>query len=170
MWRIAVTQYGANGAPLVSLSGWLPTPRNIIVDALRLAAVGPNDVVFDLGCGDGRVVALAAQRFGARAVGFEIDPTLLFRARRRVNWLGVTHLASLRRRSFLQVPDLFQASVVYLFLPQTTVNRLKQVLLRNCRAGTRIVSVDSWLYGWPTQKELLVRAPRMSWRVGLWHV
>jgi protein-L-isoaspartate O-methyltransferase len=165
-----VIQYARNGVPAMSISGWQPTPPNIIADALRLAAVGPNDLVFDLGCGDGRVVALAAKRFGASAVGFEIDPVLLQRAHRRINRLGVAHLAQLRRRSILRIPELHQASVVYLFLPQAAVNRLRPVLLRDCRAGTRVVSVDSWIYGWPTQKELLVWTPRCSWRVGLWYV
>lgn len=162
--------YDENGVPPMSLSGWVPTPNNIIVDALRLAAVGPRDFVFDLGCGDGRVVALAARRFGARAVGFDIDPALLQMARRRISQLGVAHLAKLRRRNMLRIPELCQASVVYLFLPQPTLNQIRWILLRDCRAGTRVVSVDSWLYGWPTEKELLVRGPRYSWRVGLWYV
>lgn len=165
-----MTPYAANGAATPSLSGWLPTPPNIIVDALRLAAVSPYDLVFDLGCGDGRVVTLAARRFGARAVGFDINPALLRRARRRINRLGVSHLAQVRRRSMLRIPELYEASVIYLFLPQMAVNRVQRVLLRDCRSGTRVVSVDSWIYGWSTEKELLVRAPRATWRVGLWYV
>jgi SAM-dependent methyltransferase len=154
----------------LKVSGWQPTPPKIVFEALRLAEVSPDDIVYDLGCGDGRVIVMAAKLFGARAVGFEIDPALVARARTRIARSGVGHLVHTRRQNMLSIHDLYRATVVFLFLPQPVVSRLRPVILRRCRSGVRVVSVSSWIKNWPPEKELLVRGRYLIWRVGLWCV
>lgn len=162
-------RFGANWRAK-RISGWLPAPLKIISDALRLADVGTDDVVYDLGCGDGRVITRAAKLFGAEAVGVDIDPRRVRQSRWRIQKCCVSHLAEVRRQDLVEVPDLARATVVYLYLPQHAVNRLVSILWNRCRRGTRIVSVSSWLYGWRTEKELTVRLNGIKWYIGLWIV
>ena len=151
-------------------SSWEPTPRKVILDALTLAELGPSDLLYDLGCGDGRVVSIAARVFGARAIGFEINPRLVRRARRRVNGLGLSERAQIRTQSMVHIPDLYAATVVYLYLPQSAVNQVMPVILRRCRKGTRLVAVSEWPLNWsPTRKiELSIRGTPWKWPVGVW--
>src|SRR5437773_3899825 len=99
------------------ISSWAPTPRRVVIEALRLAEVQSNDLVYDLGCGDGRVVVITARLFGARAIGFEIDPKRLTQTQARIARFGVGDLVQIRRQSMLAIPDLYRATVVYLYLP-----------------------------------------------------
>lgn len=114
------------------MSQWSPTPLRIAVRALKLAKVGPNDTVFDLGCGDGRVVVEAARRFGAKAVGFDIDLRQLRNARAKVRSAHLDRMVEVRRQSMLAIPDLYKATVIYLYLPQRAVSRVIPVLARWC--------------------------------------
>ncbi len=123
----------SRGAP------WVPTPRSIVHRMLSLAQVRPGEAVYDLGCGDGRVLVMAARRFRARAVGIEIDLS-------RFLWcLAVITALGLRRRVRLIRGDLFrqelrEADVVVTYLLQETNDRLQAKLLREMRPGARVVS------------------------------
>jgi SAM-dependent methyltransferase len=152
------------------LSGWTPTPLRVITDALNLAQVADDDLLYDLGCGDGRVLVRAAKMFGAAAVGFDIRPRRIQQARSRALRFGVGDLVEVRRKNMLCIPDMHLATVVYLYLPQRAVNQLKPILLQRCRKGTRIVSVSTWLRNWKPQKELTTRVNGQKWPIGLWIV
>jgi SAM-dependent methyltransferase len=152
------------------ISWWSPTPQTVVMEALRLADLVPQDVLFDLGCGDGRVIVNAARLFGSRAVGFDIDRARVREARKRIRKAGVGDLVQVRAESILAIPDLFKATVVYVYLTQGALNRVIPILRRRCRPGTRIVSVDTWNRRWRPEKELFVRRLRYRWRVGLWYV
>lgn len=123
----------SRGAP------WVPTPRSVVRRMLSLAQVRPGEVVYDLGCGDGRVLVSAARRFGAKAVGIEIDLS-------RFLWsLAVITVFGLWRRVRLVRGDLFrqdlrEADVVVTYLLQDTNDRLQAKLLREMRSGARVVS------------------------------
>lgn len=153
-----------------SVSVWAPTPLPIVSAAFKLANVNENDVVYDLGCGDGRVVVRAAKLFGARAVGFDIDPKRIRQTRARIFERRVGHLAEARRRDLLSISDLRSATVVYLNLPQGAMNRLKPRLKKRCQPGTRILSVGAWFNKWQTKKELMWRAKNWKWYIGLWQL
>jgi SAM-dependent methyltransferase len=153
-----------------SISGWEPTPRWLVTEALKLAEVQPHDLLYDLGCGDGRVVVHAAKWFGARAVGFEINNKLLNVAKERIVRSGLANRARARRQSMLAIPSLHLATVVFLYLPQAAVNRIRPILLGRCSQGARIVSVASVLHNWDPYKELVVRGPRLTWNIGVWYV
>jgi SAM-dependent methyltransferase len=158
----------ARGFSAKIISVWEPTPLYVVTEALRLAELTPADHLFDLGCGDGRVVVRAAKLFQARATGFDIDPTRIREARDRAQRLGVSHLVSIRRQDLLAIPDLHRATVVYLFLPPRAIIRLRPLLRRNCRAGTRVVSVWYWIPNWIPRKTLILRYNGGPWRIGLW--
>ncbi len=123
----------SRGAP------WVPTPRSVVRRMLSLAQVRPGEVVYDLGCGNGRVLVSAARRFGAKAVGIEIDLS-------RFLWsLAVITVFGLWRRVRLVRGDLFrqdlrEADVVVTYLLQDTNDRLQAKLLREMRSGARVVS------------------------------
>jgi predicted RNA methylase len=161
------------------LSGWSPTPMSVVNEALRLAGVSSKDLLFDLGCGDGRVVVRAAKLTGARAIGIDIDPKLLEHTRSRVAKAGVDGRVRVRQQDLLAIPDLQRASVVFMYLPAGTVNRLKPVLRRTCGTGTRIISVSYQHRGsvtgarfrsWRADKDLYLWVRRQKWNVGLWTV
>jgi SAM-dependent methyltransferase len=106
---------------------------------LRLARVKRSDVVYDLGCGDGRIVIAAAKLFGARAVGIDIDPALIRRAKANAKIAGVEHLVRFEQANFFD-SNLREASVVTLFLLTEINLRLRPKLLRELEPGARIVS------------------------------
>lgn len=118
---------------------WVPTPMKKVHAMLDLAEVGPEDVVYDLGCGDGRLVITAARRYGAKAVGVEIDPLRVAWCRLMVGLWGVRDRVTILRGDFFDL-DLSAATVVACFLRQRTNNKLEEKLLRELRPGTRVVS------------------------------
>lgn len=120
-------------------AGWEPTSRKKVRMMLEMSGAGPSDVVYDLGCGDGRILVEAAKTFHARAVGVEADPIRALYCRITVS---VRHLGGQARviwANFFHV-DLTDATVVTLFLSQGTNRRLKPKLLSELRPGARVVS------------------------------
>jgi SAM-dependent methyltransferase len=119
---------------------YVPTPQDVVEAMLVLARVGKDDVVYDLGCGDGRIVVTAAERYGARAVGYDIDPERVREARQNVAAHHVEPLVSIEQRDIFTL-DLSTASVVALYLlPELNVKLLPQ--LERMKPGSRIVSHD----------------------------
>src|SRR5262245_57578585 len=115
------------------------TPQPVVTAMLALARVGPDDTVYDLGSGDGRIVILAAQRFGARGVGIEIDPMLVERSRQTAREAAVDDRATFIEGDFFTA-DISRATVVTLFLSDFVNARLEAKLKQELRPGTRIVS------------------------------
>ncbi len=134
---------------------YVPTPQMVVDRMLELARIQPDDVLYDLGCGDGRIVVTAARRYGIRAVGFDIDPRRVKESLENVRAQGVEHLVSIRQQDIFTV-DLSQASVVTLYLlPQLNVRLMPQ--LARMRPGSRILSHDFDMEGAkPTHIERLM--------------
>jgi SAM-dependent methyltransferase len=124
-----------------------PTPMEIVERMLALAAVKPDDLLYDLGSGDGRVVIAAAKKFGARAVGFEIDPGLVKLARENAQREGVDHLVEFREQDFLTA-DLSDASVVTIYLSYDGNIAVRPQLLRQLKPGARVVSYTFDMGDW----------------------
>lgn len=119
---------------------FVPTPGAVVERMLELAEIRPGDVVYDLGCGDGRIVVEAAKRYGVRAEGFDIDPDRVREARENVRTNGVGHLVTIHQADIFTL-DLRPANVVMLYLlPQLNVRLMPQ--LRELRPGSRILSHD----------------------------
>jgi SAM-dependent methyltransferase len=130
--------------------------RHVIADAmLALARTGPGDVVFDLGSGDGRIVILAAQKYGAAGVGIEIDPQLV-QISRQVAREGAVADRVMFVEADLFAADISRATVVTLYLNRATNLRLEQKLKLELRPGTRIVSHQFPIGTWQPDKTVVV--------------
>jgi hypothetical protein len=120
---------------------WVPTSMSTVRKMLEMAAVRPGDVVYDLGCGDGRLVITAALRHGARGVGIEIDPIRWLWCQVLITVLFLRHRVRIVRGSFHD-QDLSEANVVTCYLLQRTNEQLEGKLREELRPGTRVVSHD----------------------------
>ncbi len=133
------------------------TPHEVVAEMLALAEVDKEDVVYDLGSGDGRIPIAAATEAGARGVGVELRPELVKRSRKAAEEAGVADRVRFLKKDFFEV-DISEATVVMLYLfPRTTV-RLRPKLLEELEPGTRIVAYNYGIEGWPRDKEQPVEA------------
>jgi precorrin-6B methylase 2 len=144
---------------------FVPT-SNAVMDAMfRLAQVTRDDVVYDLGSGDGRIVIAAARRLGARGVGVEIDPALVRKAEQNARKAGVADKVRFVQAD-LFAADLSEATVVMLYLSPTTNLRVRAKLQRELRAGARVVSNRFDMGDWKPEANVKVG----SQRVYLWTI
>ena len=130
---------------------YVPAPPEITEAMLKLAGVGSSDVVYDLGSGDGRIVIMAAKKFGATAVGVEIDTDLVHESRETARRAGVADKVSILEQDLFQT-DIRRASVVTMYLLPKTLDRLKPKLIAELKPGSRIVSFSFPMSNWPPTK------------------
>lgn len=125
---------------------WVPTPDEVVERMLRMAEVTSNDLVYDLGAGDGKIAIMAAAKFGARAVGIEFNPDMAAYAQRNAERAGMKGRADIRRGDIFQT-DFRNATVVTLFLLPSLNLKLRPTILQ-MTPGTRVVShafdMDDW--------------------------
>ena len=158
--RIALAlflSFGAGAqAPQTPDVHFVPTPAAVVDAMLKVANVTASDVVYDLGSGDGRIVIAAAQKFGARGVGIELDPRLVDQANKNARKAGVAD-----KVTFLSVDlfraDISQATVVTLYLLPSINLRLQPKLMRELKPGARVVSHRFDMGGWKPEQEVTVR-------------
>ena len=131
---------------------YVPTPQAVVDAMLRMAAVSGNDVVYDLGCGDGRIPITAAQRFGARGIGIDIDPVRIKEANENAKTAGVTDKVTFLNQD-LFTSSFKDATVVTLYLLPSLNEKLMPKLKAELKPGTRIVS-HAFDMGptWPPEK------------------
>jgi ribosomal protein L11 methylase PrmA len=139
----------ANGlcAQTRNLAPYVPTPSDVVERMLQLAKVGPRDVVYDLGCGDGRIVIAAAQKFGARGVGIDIDANLINQAEANAKAAGVERRVKFLVQDAMTV-NVSDATVVTLYLLSSSNVKLRPILTRQLRRGARIVSHSFAMGDW----------------------
>lgn len=118
---------------------YVPTPPEVVAAMLKMAAVTKNDVVYDLGCGDGRIPVTAAKEYGARGVGIDIDPQRIKEANENAKQAGVTDKVKFMEAD-LFTTDISEASVVTLYLLPSLNLKLMPKLMKELKPGTRIVS------------------------------
>lgn len=149
LWLIPVTVGAYILASLIWSTGgpWLPTSRKNIRRMLTMADVQPGETVYDLGCGDGRALVIAAKEFGAKAVGIEIDRMRYVWARVVVKLSGAEDQIVIKQANIFQ-EDLSEADVVMAFLLQKTQNKLVHKLSKELRPGTRVVANAFIFPGW----------------------
>jgi SAM-dependent methyltransferase len=141
----------------------------VVTAMLEAARVGPGDVVYDLGCGDGRIVVAAASRRGARGVGVDLDPERIREARANAARAGVADRVTFLEQD-LFATDVRPATVVALFLSPDVNLRLRPKLLRELRPGTRVVSHQFDMGDWRPERTIDVTALSPARRVFLWRV
>jgi SAM-dependent methyltransferase len=168
---LALTALAACAGPGLTppSSPFVPTPEAVADAMLAMAEVGPADVVYDLGSGDGRLVIAAARRFGARGVGVELDPALVHASRESALRAGVADRVRFLWQD-LFTADLREATVVTLYLGEAVNRRLVPKLLAELRPGARVVSHDFDLGDWRPDLVRHVRGPDRDHRLLLWRV
>jgi len=126
---------------------FVATPPDVVDRMLALAQVSATDVVYDLGCGDGRIVIAAARTYGARGVGVDIDPARIEEARANARRAGVEHLVTFRVED-ARTTEISEATVVTLYLVAALNAQLRPRLASQLRPGTRIVSHNFPIGDW----------------------
>ncbi len=151
-WLIVRARHSA--AP-TKLAPFLTTPPEVVDHMLRLANVGPNDVVYDIGSGDGRIVITAARKYHAHGVGIEYDPQLVAESRENAKKAGVEDLVEFRQQA-AQTSDVSSATVVTLFLMNSSNLKLRPMLTKQLKPGARIVSHQFAMGDWKPDKTEII--------------
>ncbi len=140
-----------------NLAPYVPSPQVVVEKMLEASRLKPGETLYDLGSGDGRVVIMAAQKFGAKAIGVELSDELCARARSHVKKLGLADQVSIVHADLMDV-DLSPADVVTLYLLTTSNERIKPNLEKYLKPGARVVSHDFMIRGWSPARTEQVKA------------
>ena len=148
---------------------YIPTPTDAVDAMLELAQVSAQDVLYDLGCGDGRLLIRAATRWGTRGVGIDIDPTCIQQTHQNAQAAGVAHLISLQQGN-LYDSDVAAATVVALYLLPHLNARLCPRLVQQLRPGARIVSHQFDMGDWEPDEILPLPTSEEESVIYLWKI
>ena len=131
---------------------YVGSPHDVVAKMLDMVQLKKEDVVYDLGCGDGRIIVAAAKKYGCRGVGFDLNPVRVEEARRNAQKNGVEDLVRIERKDIFTV-DLSKASVITLYLlPEMNLRLVPQ--LNKMKPGSRIVAHDYAIEDYPADKEI----------------
>ncbi len=181
LWRItlaiAVLLLPASGSSLKLIHAqegkivpYVPTPQEVVDRMLEMAQVKKGDVVYDLGSGDGRIVITAAQKYGVRAIGFEIDPERIKESRENIKKAGVGKLVEIRQQDIRTV-DLSPASVLTMYLLPEVNLMIRPNIWKHMKVGARVVSHDFDMGDWkPLKSENFKDEHNWDHTLYLWHV
>ncbi|MCX7975382.1 MAG: class I SAM-dependent methyltransferase [Candidatus Aminicenantes bacterium] len=131
----------------VDLAPFVPTPMEVVERMLAMAAVTKDDLVYDLGCGDGRIVVTAAKKYGAKGVGIDLDPRRIAESLDRAKREGVAHLVRFEQQDVMKA-DFSKATVVTLYLLPESNELLRPLLEKQLKPGVRVVSHNYEIPGW----------------------
>ncbi len=148
---VPVSAYAQRGPDVV----YVPTPQEVVDTMLEVAKVSKDDLVYDLGCGDGRIVVTAAKKYGARGVGIDIDPQRIKEANANVASAGVGDRVRIMQAD-LFATDFREATVVALYLLPSLNVKLRPKLWAELKPGTRIVSHDFDMGDWAPERKIAV--------------
>lgn len=149
------------------LAPYVSSPQPIVVKMLEIAGLKSGQTLYDLGCGDGRIVATAAKEFGAKAVGVELSPALAKRARQAVESMGLKEQVKIIEGDLMQV-DLSDADVVALYLLTEANEQLRPKLEKELKPGARVVSLEFRIKGWKPLRVEKVEAHRHPYTIYLY--
>src|SRR5262245_25882853 len=169
---LAIAAAGVHAQPLKPLERtldvpYVPTHERIVDEMLKIANVGKNDVLYDLGSGDGRIPITAAKRFGTRGVGVDIDPDRVREARENADKAGVADRVKFFQQDLFET-DIKEATVVTLYLLPDVNLRLRPKLLAELKPGTRLVSHNYDMGDWKPLKTVVVKLPEGEHTVYFW--
>jgi tRNA G37 N-methylase Trm5 len=148
---------------------YVPTNEKVVDEMLKVAKVGKNDVLFDLGSGDGRIPITAAKRWGTRGFGVDIDPARIKEARENATKAGVADKVKFMQQDLFDT-DIKSATVVTLYLLPEVNLRLRPKLLADLKPGTRVVSHNYDMGDWKPQQTITVKLPDGEHTVYYWVV
>jgi precorrin-6B methylase 2 len=148
---------------------YVPTPQVVVEEMLKLAEVKKGDIVYDLGCGDGRIVVTAAKKYGVKGIGVDLDPDRVEESKANVKENKVEKLVTIRQGNALET-DVSEASVVTLYLLPSVNLRLKPILQKQLKPGSRIVSHAFDMGDWEPEKEVTVKHEGAPYMIYLWRI
>ena len=138
--------------PAERLAPFVPSPMDVVDRMLQIARVSEDDVVYDMGSGDGRIVIRAAEIFGAKSVGIELDRGLAEESRERVKERGLDDKVTIVQGDLLQT-DISPATVVTIYLLVSANDKLRPIMEKTLKPGTRVVAHDMRVPGWEAYRE-----------------
>jgi SAM-dependent methyltransferase len=152
---------------------FVPTPQVVVDEMLRLAAVGASDLVYDLGSGDGRIVITSARKFGAHAIGIELDEHLIYQSEESARQADVLTRVKFMQQDFFKT-DFSQATVITMYLLPGVMKKLRERMLQ-LKPGTRLVAHDFDFDDWRPDRKRTIRKNVFLWVVparvaGRWRV
>jgi SAM-dependent methyltransferase len=148
---IAFPEAQAKRPDAPQLAPYVPTPQDVVDRMLELAGVKKDDYVIDLGCGDGRIPVTAARKYGARGLGVDIDPVRIAEANANAKAAGVEHLVTFKLQDALKT-DVSTATVVTTYLLSASNLRLRPILTKEMKVGSRIITHNFSMGDWAPEK------------------
>lgn len=136
---------------------WVPTPDDIVQEMLKLGKLTKDDVVYDLGCGDGRMVIAAVKAGAKRGVGIDIDPAKVKESKEAAQRAGVADKVEIREGDVLKVKDVSDASLILLYMSDDLNLALRPILQKQLKPGSRIVSHRFIMGDWKPEKEVTIK-------------
>lgn len=162
---LLVVSLAAAQPRLVPEVPFIPTPDAVVNGMLKLAGVKSTDLVYDLGCGDGRIVIAAARNYGAHGVGIDINPERVEESRANARKAGVESLVRFEENDLFKA-DIHNATVVTIYLAPDVNLRLRPKLLKELRPGSRVVSHSFDMGDWhPDKEEVVERRHIFLWTI-----
>jgi len=155
-WMFLVAAYSEEPMPEVP---YVPTPQEVVAEMLKMAGVNRNDIVYDLGCGDGRIVITAAKVFGARGVGVDNAPNLIQQSNENARQAGVTDRVKFIEQDLFET-DIREATVVTLYLLPELNLQLRPKLFRDLKPGSRIVAHEFDMGDW--KPDNMAKVPKVK--------
>ena len=152
---VGLTFAAAQTAPPHLDVPYVPSPNPVVDGMLKLAGVRPTDIVYDLGCGDGRIVIAAAKTYGAKGVGVDINPERIEEARANAKNAGVDDKVKFEENDLFKA-NISNATVVTLYLLPDVNTRLRPKLMKELKPGTRVVSHSFDMGDWKPEREEIV--------------
>lgn len=152
-----------------SLAPFVASPQPVVERMLEVASVKPGDVVYDLGCGDGRILITAVQRFHAKAVGVELNEHHANTASEKIRQLNLQNHAQVIKGNLMDV-NIGNADVVTLYLMTLANDKLRPKLEHELKPGTRVVSLNYQVRGWKPLKVEETEAYHRSYKIYLYEV
>ena len=165
----SVLESASSQKPLYILAPFVPTPQDVVDRMLELGNVTDTDVLYDLGCGDGRIVVTAAKKYGACAFGVDLEPYRVEESKANAKAAGVEGMVTIKLQDALTL-DVSPATVVMLYLVEWSTNKLKQMLTSQLKHGARIVSHNYAMDDWePARVESFTDSIGKTHTLYLWH-
>lgn len=154
--------------PLYILAPFVPTPPDIVERMLLLGEVTSHDTVYDLGCGDGRIIIAAAKQYGARGIGVDIEPYRVAESQSNAQAAGVEQLVTFKLQDAMTV-DLSAATVVVVYLVHWSTEKLRPIIAKTATPGTRIISHNFGMGDWiPIRTEKITDEGGTTHTLHLW--
>jgi ubiquinone/menaquinone biosynthesis C-methylase UbiE len=148
---------------------YVPTEQEVVEKMLDMAKVKKSDIVYDLGCGDGRIVATAAKKYGAKGVGVDIDPDRIKDSHKTLKKFDVEKMVEIREGDALKVKDLDKATVIMLYMLPPFMEKLEKQA-KSLKPGTRIVAHDFPFPNWKPDVTVEFRGPARNHNLYMWTV